>query len=100
MQRILGVATCLALAACANATYPPATDDAFGDAVRHNMAAHIISPTVADPRLDTPADGRRAALAIERYRADEVETPSTSSLSDIGAIGGGASGGGDSGGGQ
>ncbi len=77
------VTACFGLAACQSATYPPGSTDTFGDAVRHNMAAQIVTPKVADPQLETPADGSRAAVTIDRYRTDTVEPPATTSLSGV-----------------
>lgn len=85
--RLLPVFACLSLLACAETAYPPGSDPAFGEAVRANMAAHIINPVAPDPRLDIPADGQRRALMIERYRLDEVETPATTAISDVGPTG-------------
>jgi hypothetical protein len=98
MLRTLALLGCLGLAACSDPIYPypPGSSEAFGDAVRHNMAAHIIDPTPADPALGMPADGRRAALKVERYRTDQVETPATTAISSQGP----ASVGGDGGGGE
>lgn len=52
------------------------------------MSAHIIDPTPADPTVDVGADGRRARIAIERYRTDEVEPPATTAVSGVGPTSG------------
>ncbi len=45
-----------------------------GAAVRANMAAHIINPR--PPAAKPPrSDAQRPALAIERYRTDQVKEP-------------------------
>ena len=63
----------LLLAACNTPANTPRPE--FGEAVRNNMAAHIIDPNPpADMELP-PSDGVRRQLMIERYQADEVETP-------------------------
>lgn len=65
------------LGACATAT--PALEahsETFGTANRSNIAAQFVPPT-AEQKANTyiPADPHRRALAKERYRKDEVETP-------------------------
>ncbi len=75
----------LSLVACS--AEPMGSDPLLGEAVRANMAAHIINPVAPDPRLDIPADGQRRALMIERYRLDEVEAPATTAISDVGPTG-------------
>ncbi|MBE0530539.1 MAG: hypothetical protein IH626_06885 [Rhodospirillales bacterium] len=69
MRRIVaasGLTGLLAMAACAPAE-PPLPD--FGNAVRHNMAVHILNPDYEAPAAPTPMDGARAGVAIGRYRA-------------------------------
>ena len=63
----------LVLAACNTPANTPRPE--FGQAVRNNMAAHIIDPNPPEDMALPPSDGARRALMIERYRADEVETP-------------------------
>ncbi|HET6468515.1 MAG TPA: hypothetical protein VFG43_09080 [Geminicoccaceae bacterium] len=60
------------ITACA--PQPPTGADRFGDAVRSNMALHVIEPA---PRGfgEAPADGSRRVLMIERYRTDQVVPP-------------------------
>ena len=62
-------------------------DPDFGVAVRHNMAQHIVNPVPPNPAVAAPADGQRRLVAIERYRADEVEAPATTAISDVGPTG-------------
>ena len=63
----------LALAACTTPANTPRPE--FGQAVRTNMAAHIIDPNPPADMALPPSDGVRRALMIQRYQADEVETP-------------------------
>ena len=65
--------TGLVLAACNTPANTPRPE--FGQAVRTNMAAHIIDPSPPEDMALPPSDGARRALMIERYQADEVETP-------------------------
>jgi type IV pilus biogenesis protein CpaD/CtpE len=63
----------LALAACTTPANTPRPE--FGQAVRNNMAAQIIDPNPPADMALPPSDGVRRALMIQRYQADEVETP-------------------------
>jgi type IV pilus biogenesis protein CpaD/CtpE len=63
----------LLLAACTTPANTPRPE--FGQAVRNNMAAHIIDPNPPADMALPPSDGVRRALMIQRYQADEVETP-------------------------
>lgn len=63
----------LVLAACNTPANTPRPE--FGQAVRNNMAAHIIDPNPPEDMALPPSDGVRRSLMIERYQADEVETP-------------------------
>ena len=63
----------LALAACTTPANTPRPE--FGEAVRNNMAAQIIDPNPPEDMALPPSDGVRRALMIQRYQADEVETP-------------------------
>ena len=60
--------TAIALAACQE---QPLTTPSpgFGNAVRHNMQAHIINPVPVLPTAPAPMDGEKAAAAMERYRS-------------------------------
>lgn len=73
----------LALAACQD---PGTLSPHFGNAVRHNMAAHIINPAPAYAPGTLPDHmGRRQALAVERYatgREKEVEVLGTSDVDE------------------
>ncbi|HSA81563.1 MAG TPA: hypothetical protein VLE23_12150 [Geminicoccaceae bacterium] len=63
----------LLLAACNTPANAPRPE--FGQAVRANMAAQIIDPNPPENIELPPSDGVRRQLMIERYQADEVETP-------------------------
>jgi type IV pilus biogenesis protein CpaD/CtpE len=64
----------LVLAACSTPANAPRPE--FGQAVRNNMAAHIIDPNPPEDMTLPPSAGVRRALMIQRYQADEVESPS------------------------
>jgi type IV pilus biogenesis protein CpaD/CtpE len=63
----------LVLAACTTPANTPRPE--FGHAVRNNIAAQIIDPQPPADMALPPSDGVRRSLMIERYQADEVETP-------------------------
>jgi len=63
----------LVLAACNTPANTPRPE--FGQAVRNNMAAQIIDPNPPESMELPPSDGPRRALMIQRYQADEVESP-------------------------
>ena len=72
----------LALAACTTPANTPRPE--FGQAVRNNMAAHIIDPNPPEDMALPPSDGVRRSLMIQRYQADEVETPALPVTSTLG----------------
>ncbi len=62
----------------------------YGNAVRQNAAVMIIDPQPASAaNTDIDFDGRRAGLAIERYRSGKVIPPITLRTSDVLSSGGG-----------
>ncbi len=64
------------LAGCANTTF----DEAFGNAVEQNKAAHIVNPEPA--AVDVPdLEGARAALAVQRYKRGQVIRPGAETIS-------------------
>ena len=63
----------LALAGCNTPADEPLPE--FGNAVRSNMATHIIDPTPPASMELPPADGVRRSLMTQRYQVDKVETP-------------------------
>jgi type IV pilus biogenesis protein CpaD/CtpE len=72
----------LALAACTTPANTPRPE--FGEAVRNNMAAQIIDPNPPADMALPPSDGVRRALMIQRYQADEVESPALPTTSTLG----------------
>ncbi len=65
------------LAGCSNPTF----DEAFGNAIEQNKAAHIVNPEPA--AVDVPElEGARAALAIQRYKRGQVIQPAAESLAE------------------
>ena len=78
---LLALPAAVLLAACSTNQEPLSPD--FGNAVRHNKAAHIINPT---PTYDGlfGHDGSRMALGQDRYRTGTVIQPRTlSTTSDV-----------------
>jgi type IV pilus biogenesis protein CpaD/CtpE len=71
----------LLLAGCNTPSDEPRPE--FGEAIRTNMAAHVIDPTPPASMELPPADGARRALMIQRYQRDEVETPREPTTSTI-----------------
>lgn len=63
----------VALAGCNTPADEPRPE--FGNAVRSNMAAHIIDPMPPESMELPPADGVRRSLMTGRYQVDKVETP-------------------------
>ena len=68
----------IAVTACTPSMYSDSTTPAvgYGNAVRQNSSVMIIDPqpaTAANTQIDF--DGRRADLAIERYREGKVIPP-------------------------
>jgi type IV pilus biogenesis protein CpaD/CtpE len=83
-----------ALAACgaglAGCVVPQQTLSAdFGRALHENLVAQIADPDAAYPGPPPPADGARAALAMERYRTGQVIKPVPATASKIGITSGG-----------
>jgi type IV pilus biogenesis protein CpaD/CtpE len=72
----------LVLAACNTPANTPRPE--FGQAVRNNMAAQIIDPNPPADMALPPSDGVRRALMMQRYQADEVETPPLPVTSTLG----------------
>ena len=67
------LASLCGLAACAPADE---THPTFGNAVRQNMAAHVINPDPHPADMPPPEmDGARSNDAIERYREGKVIRP-------------------------
>lgn len=84
--RTLLVALLLSLGACAPSVYQDSATPTvgFGNAVRQNAVVMIIDPqplSAANVNLDM--DGRRAGIAIERYRTGTVIPPRELRTSDV-----------------
>ena len=63
---------CTDIVAIENMTQSPLGPE-FGNAVRHNEAAHVIDPSPAAAQSPVPAlDGKRAAAAMTRYQNNAV----------------------------
>ena len=91
-QNWSGVVASLAFAAAIGAsgcTSPKAPPEgvAFGNAVSHNAALHIIDPDPPTARAGAPnMDGVRAAEAIRRYRSGAVIKPEPVETSTFGNL--------------
>ena len=94
VRRIL-FATTLALLAPAiagcdnqeNYEHQPALGPGFGNAVQNNMAVQIINPNPPPRAGVADYDGRRAADAVARYRADQVIRPVPTTTTNVGVGG-------------
>ena len=74
------------LAACQTpARLAPEAAEDFGNAVRHNIAAQRVNPEPAAVPADPAMDGSRAALAVSRYKADEIKRPAVYGTSGVAA---------------
>lgn len=65
--------------------------DNFGEANRQTFAAMVINPNPEYDEPMAPADGERAAQAIERLRTGKVKMPERQSISELGKAGGSGS---------
>ena len=85
------ILTALALGACATETgaYGDAKD-AFGDAVRQNIAAQTVNPQGSS--ADVTASAARAAMANKAYANDTVEKPAGTGTTTMQSGGGGSTG--------
>lgn len=89
-MKFLGISGLLfaaaALGACAPSVYVDSTGQfpGYGNAVKQNAAVMIIDPQPASAaNLDLDLDGRRAGIAIERYRTGQVIQPVELRTSDV-----------------
>ncbi len=85
------IISAVALAGCASeighhAGGLAATHDAFGSAVRNNIAVQTVNPEPA--AADVTAGGARTAAAVAAYQADDVEKPRAPGTMSIQASGG------------
>lgn len=58
--------------------------DNFGEANRQTFAAMVINPNPEYDEPMAPADGERAAKAIERLRTGTLKMPERQNLSEVG----------------
>lgn len=66
----------LPLAACTTPGEDEGTPSAdAGDAVRHNIAAQVVNPQAPSGAAPRTLDGKRAALAQDRYVTGKVIVP-------------------------
>ena len=80
------LASAILLAACAPNVYQDSLTEfpGYGNAVKQNSAVMIIDPqpaTAANVNIDF--DGRRAGIAIERYRTGTVIPPVELRTTDV-----------------
>ena len=76
----------VAVAACSPTVYQDSKTPfvGYGDSVRQNSAVMIIDPQpVSAANVDIDFDGRKDALAIERYRQGLVIPPEELRTSDV-----------------
>jgi len=77
MKLIIASSSLMALSACATTQSALKTGSSeFGNAVRHNIAAHAVAPT-PEQKADTyiPADAAKRTKARENYREGETPEP-------------------------
>lgn len=78
----VALAPAMIIISCTNT--PDLSSD-FGDAVASNKAMHIINPGPADAALEAPEmEGKRAALALDRYVRGETTELEQLRTSDTG----------------
>jgi type IV pilus biogenesis protein CpaD/CtpE len=80
------VASVLLLGGCAPSVYQDSTTPTvgYGNAVRQNAAVMIIDPQpLSASNVNLDLDGRRAGIAIERYRTGTVIPPRELRTSDV-----------------
>lgn len=73
------------VAGCASTDLAPNADAAFGDAVRHNVAAQTLDPAAG--RKSAPVvgiDATAGTLAMERYHDSFKAPPQTFNVINIG----------------
>ena len=85
MRYVISAATVLTVALLSACQDPNALHPSFGNAVRHNMAMHIINPEPLPS--DTPVSGvmgTRVKGGIDRYERGEVIEAEAIDTSDVG----------------
>jgi hypothetical protein len=93
MKRTLAFLTAAAaipLLAIGCADVPEPSGPGFGNAFRHNAEVQVIDPEPALAGRETPdLNGKRAALAIQRYEAGKTLEPERQRMGGVGGGGGG-----------
>ena len=86
-QIAIGLVTATLLAGCGPSVYRDSATPipGYGNAVKENAAVMIIDPQpAAASNVNLDLDGRRAGIAIERYRTGTVIPPEEqSTTSDV-----------------
>jgi hypothetical protein len=85
-QIAIGLVTATLLAACGPSVYRDSTTPipGYGNAVKQNAAVMIIDPQpAAAANVNLDLDGRRAGIAIERYRTGTVIPPEEQRTTDV-----------------
>lgn len=82
----IGLVTATLLAACGPSVYRDSATPipGYGNAVKENAAVMIIDPQpAAAANVNLDLDGRRAGIAIERYRTGTVIPPEEQRTTDV-----------------
>ena len=82
----IGLVTATLLAACGPSVYRDSATPipGYGNAVKQNAAVMIIDPQpAAAANVNLDLDGRRAGIAIERYRTGTVIPPEEQRTTDV-----------------
>jgi hypothetical protein len=82
----IGLVTATLLAACGPSVYRDSTTPipGYGNATKQNAAVMIIDPQPASAaNVNIDFDGRRAGIAIERYRTGTVIPPEEQRTTDV-----------------
>jgi len=85
-QIVIGLVTATLLAACGPSVYRDSTTPipGYGNATKQNAAVMIIDPQPASAaNVNIDLDGRRAGIAIERYRTGTVIPPEEQRTTDV-----------------
>jgi len=85
-QIAIGLVTATLLAACGPSVYRDSATPipGYGNAVKENAAVMIIDPQpAAAANVNLDLDGRRAGIAIERYRTGTVIPPEEQRTTDV-----------------
>lgn len=86
MRLAIGLVSATLLAGCGPTVYRDSTTaiPGYGNAVKQNAAVQIIDPQpVSAANVNIDLDGRRAGIAIERYRTGTVIPPEELRTTDI-----------------